>query len=255
MIQDTDPSPIVFDIETAGLPNAADYLEPIPDAVPDESPIEADKRLTDPVKVAADIEKKQAARAEQNAAAQAKVEQQRAARLEKTSLDWNVGRIVALAWWTERDGYAVRVCRDEAAERSALIEFWRESRYRTLIGFNAKGFDLKFMVQRSRLLGIAHPILDFSKYTRKGIADIYLDLTFNEGTYDQGAMRRTLHAFCRRFGIPVPDGVTGAEIPRLVAAGEWDAVSKHVMSDVFLTCELAARLNLIPEVERAGIAV
>lgn len=244
-----DLSPIVVDIETCGLPNAADFLEAIPDAVPDDSPIEADKRLTDPVKIAADLEKKRAAREEANREAQAKVERQRVAQLEKCALDWNVGRIVALGYWTEQGGAGARVIANEDREAVVLRDFWQMARQRTIVGFNVKSFDIRFMVQRSRYLGIPHPQIDFSKYSRKGVHDLYLDLTFGDGTYDTGAMRRTLKAFARRFGIPVQDDINGAEIPALVAAGEWEKVAAHVTSDVELTVALARRLGVVKAAE------
>lgn len=241
----TDVSPIIVDIETAGLPNAADFLDPIPDAVPDESPIEADKRLTDPAKIAADLERKQAVRVEQNNAAQAKVEQQRQARIEKTALDWNVGRIAALGFWTEARGTQVYFGKTEQGEATALTMFWQEAQHRTIVGFNVKGFDLRFLVQRSRYLGIVHPQLDFGKYSRKGIEDLYLTLTFGDGTYDQGCMRRTLKQFCRRFGIPVVDDIDGKDIPALVAAGQWDKVASHLTADVEATVALARKLGVL----------
>jgi predicted PolB exonuclease-like 3'-5' exonuclease len=214
----TDVSPIVVDLETAGLPNAADFLEPvIPDA-----------RLKDPEKIAADII--------------AKTE----ARQQKLALDWNVGRIVALGWWTNSGGdQSYLACQDEWTERYAITNFWEWAKRRTIVGFNVKAFDLRFLVQRSRYLGIPHPDVDFGKYSRKGVHDLYLDLTFNDGTYDQGAMRRTLHAFCRRFGIPVDDSISGKEIPALVEAGEWEQIQAHVTSDVLLTVALAERLGVI----------
>jgi predicted PolB exonuclease-like 3'-5' exonuclease len=226
MYRDMDTNPIVVDIETVGLPNAADFLEPV----------QAAKNLVDPAKIQADIEKRTAERDE------------------KLALDWNVGRIAVLAWWTERDGYVVRPCADEAAERMALEEFWQDCKHRTIVGFNIKGFDLRFMVQRSRYLGLAYPMLDFSKYSRKGITDLYLDLTFNDGTYDQGAMRRTLHAFCKRFGIPVQDTVRGADVPKLVAVGDWESVTRHALFDVAATVKLAQRLGIVA-VEPEQVAV
>lgn len=210
-------SPIVVDLETAGLPNAADFLEPVQPA----------KNLVDPVKIAADIEKRTAERDE------------------KLALDWNVGRNVALGFWTEQAGTMVRCCPDEFYEAQAIIEFWETARFRTIVGFAIKQFDLRFLVQRSRYLGLSYPQLDFSKYSRKGIEDLYLLLTFGDGTYDQGAMRRTLKAFCKRFGIPVTDDVNGADIPALVEAGDWDAVAAHCRADVELTVELARRLGVV----------
>jgi hypothetical protein len=243
-----DVSPIVVDLETCGLENAADFLEPIPDAVPDTSPVEADKRLTDPAKIAADIEKKLAAQFERNREAQLRVEQQRQDRLQQAALDWNVGRIVALGWWTEQQGVIVEVCKDDHEEYEALGNFWEESRHRTIVGFAIKSFDLRYLVQRSRLLRVPHPMLDFSKYSRRGVTDLHLDLTFGDGTYDKGAMRRTLKAFAKRFGIPVNDQINGAEIPALVAAGDWAAVEAHCRADVELTVQLAQRLGIVQEI-------
>lgn len=219
-----DVSPIVVDIETCGLANAADYLEPV----------QPDKRLTDPKKIEADIRDKELAR------------------IEKLSLDWNVGRIAALGFWTEQLGTVAYECRDEAREAEVIAAFWAMARNRNIVGFNIKGFDLRFLVQRSRYLDLRTPYLDLGKYSRKGIVDLYLDLTFNDGTYDQGAMRRTLHAFCKRFGIPVEDTVVGKDVPALVSAGEWDKVIAHVTADVEATVALARKLGVIqPAMEEA----
>lgn len=213
----TDVSPIVVDIETCGLPNAADFLEPVT----------PDSRLKDPEKIKADIAEKEQAR------------------LQKLALDWNVGRIAALGWWTETHGLETHLCADAAAELAALDVFWKLAAHRTIVGFNIKGFDLRFMVQRSRYLGIVHPQLDFGKYSRKGIEDLYLTLTFGDSTYDQGCMRRTLKQFCRRFGISVTDDIDGKDIPALVAAGEWEKVASHLTADVESTVALARKLGVV----------
>lgn len=219
----TDTSPIVVDVETCGLDNAADYLEPV---VPDA-------RLKDPAKIEADIADKTATR------------------LTKIGLDYNVGRIVALGWWCEPDGVQAYLCRDEDGERAAVERFWALSAHRTIVGFCCKSFDLRYLIQRSRLLGLTYPQLNLSKYSNQGIEDLYLMLTFGDGPYDQGAMRRTLHAFCRRFGIPVTDQTTGKDIAALVATGDWAAVEAHVTADVILTLALARRLGVVaPALER-----
>jgi hypothetical protein len=210
-------SPIVVDIETAGLENVAEFLEPV----------QAAKNLVDPKKIEADI----AART--------------ADRNRKIALDYNVGRIVAIGWWTEDLGTEIRLCQDYIDEGASLRAFWRECRHRTIVGFNIKGFDLRYMVQRSRYLGVPYPLLDFSKYTKKGVTDLYLELTFSDAQYDQGVMRRSLHAFCKRFGLEVTDDIKGADIPALVAAGEWGKVEAHVRSDVALTVALARKLGVV----------
>ena len=212
-----DTSPIIFDIETAPLPNAADYFEPV----------EAARNLVDPAKIARDLE------------------QRTAAQTDKASLDYNVGRIVALAWWTAQNGELTSVCQTEDEERTALGGFWATARHRTLVGFCIKSFDLPWMIQRSRYLGVAAPILDLGRYSRgESIIDLYHLLTFND-SQDTFVMRRTLPQFCRRFGIPVEDTITGKDIHGLVAAGEWEQVRAHVESDVTLEVALARRLGVI----------
>lgn len=221
---DMPTSPIVLDIETCGLVNAADYLEPVQPA----------KNLTDPAKIKADIEKRTADRDD------------------KVALDWNVGRVAALGWWTEEDGPHVYLGKDEHSEATALMLFWRECRHRTIVGFNIKGFDLRYLIQRSRYLGVDYPVLDLGKYTRKGIIDLFSELTFNDGTYDQGCMRRSLKAFCRRAGIQVPDDIDGKDVPALVQAGEWAAVEAHCRNDLVMTVALARWLKVVRMVEQVA---
>jgi DNA polymerase elongation subunit (family B) len=217
-------SPIVVDIETWPLENAADYLEPV----------QAARNLRDPEKIKADIEQKTAERQD------------------KLALDCNVGRIAAIGWWTEESGINADVCKCEGDEATMLAAFWLQSKRRDIIGFNIKGFDLRYLIQRSRYLGVKHPAIDMGKYSKRGVTDLFLELTFYDGHYDQGAMRRTLKAFCKRFGIPVDDDISGKEIPALAAAGKWDEIEAHVRSDVALTVELARKLGLVNQDLSAG---
>jgi DNA polymerase elongation subunit (family B) len=214
----TDVSPVIVDIETVGLPNAADYLEP-------PTP---DSRLKDPDKVAADI--------------QAKTE----ARNQKYGLDWNVGRIVAIGAWVDGSDIVTHICPNEAAEKRALELFWEVARRRTIITFNGRNFDLPFMAQRSRYLGIPHPTLDLRPYEGgRGNIDLWLELTF--GRKETPCMRTTLGAFCKRFGIEHDDSISGKDIGALVAAGEWEKVEAHVKADVLATVALARRLRIIQQ--------
>lgn len=217
---DTIYNPIVVDIETVGLPNAVEYLEPP----------QPDKRLKDEAKIAADLEAKQAEQ------------------LALCSLDCNVGRIAAIGAWFDGVGVTTCTCPTEAEETTALKWFWDMAKRRTIVGFNIKGFDLRFLIRRSQLLDIPYPRLDLGKYSRKDVLDLYQELTFNDGHFDKGAMRRSLKAFCKRFGIPVNDNINGADVPGLIAAGKWDEVVFHVRSDVEMTVALARRLGVIKPV-------
>ena len=218
-------SPIIVDIETCGLPNAGEFLEPVQSA----------KNLVDPAKIKADIEKRTQERDE------------------KIALDWNVGRCVAIGWWTEESGTRAACCFTEAHERGAIMSFWAIARGRTIVTFNGRNFDLPYLIQRSRYLGIAHPTLDLRPYGgEQGNVDLYLELTF--GRKDSPCMRQTLTAFCRRFGIPVTDEIASKDIPALVASDEWDKVAAHVTADVALTVTLARKLGVIAQTQPAADA-
>jgi hypothetical protein len=217
----------VFDLETAGLPNAVDFLD---------AP-EADKRLTDPKKIEASLAEK------------------RAEQLSKCALDWNVGRIVAIgAWWPQHPEPDVTICQDEAAEAEALTAFWctylREQRPR-LVGYRCRLFDLPFLIQRSRYLDVPAPAVNMDKYRGADITDLYELLTFGDAYGTTWVMRRTLDAFCKRFGLDVPaDPNSGKDIAALVEAGAWPAVANHCRCDVIKTRALAERLGLMRAVPK-----
>ena len=56
-------------------------------------------------------------------------------------------------------------------------------------------------------------------------------------------MPRSLTAFCRRFGIDVPDPLTGADIALAVKEARWGDVEAHQRADVTTTALLAERLG------------
>jgi hypothetical protein len=62
-------------------------------------------------------------------------------------------------------------------------------------------------------------------------------------TFKGAIAARSLKWFAKRFQIPVDDAISGKEIGALVAAGEWDAVRAHCLSDIRLTRALAQRLG------------
>jgi hypothetical protein len=214
-----EPAPVVvFDIETVGLDDAEQYLDPVLPAA----------NLKDPAKIAADIEARTAAR------------------LERLALDWNVGRVAALGWWTEDTGLRVERCETEGVERMVLALFWQTVKASRLVGYRIREFDLPFLLQRSLYLEVDAPRYELGRYARGStITDLYDRLTFNDLRRGESlGMRQTLGAFCRRLGIPAPE-MKGADVPALVAAGRWDQVEAHCLEDVRATVALARRLGEI----------
>src|SRR3990167_8029814 len=201
---------VVFDIETAPLPDAGDYLEPA----------EAPANYKDPAKIAAAI-------AEKNAE-----------NLSKCGLDVDLCRIVAIGWQSE-GGAGSFMVQEAQWEQDALRWFWTEVGDKHLIGFNCLGFDLPVLLRRSLYLGVPAPAIQIDKFKHPQVTDLMQVLSFN------GAIKfRGLSFYAKRFGLDVPDTLTGADIAQAVAEGRWDAVESHVRADVQKTALLASRLGV-----------
>jgi len=205
---------LVFDIETAPLPEAADYLNDIP--------VEAPSNYKDPVKIAAYIAEKQAKA------------------LADCALDVDLCRIVAIGTCMEGGpNVATMTAIDAYAETSMLTIFWKVASGRHVIGYNCLAFDLPVLLRRSLYLGVSVPAIQIDRFKHPLVSDLQDVLS-----YSGKLTWRGLDFYCRRFGIDVPDGLKGADIGQAVAEGRWEAVEAHVRADVQKTAMLAARLSL-----------
>jgi hypothetical protein len=201
---------LIFDIETAPLAEAVDYLEPV----------EAPANYKDPLKIAAYIEEKAAQE------------------VSKCALDPDLCRVVAIGWWSEDQPSPEAVMAYGDDEADLLRAFWRVANGRHLIGFNCLAFDLPVLLRRSLYLGVLTPSVAIDKYRHPDVTDLQQVLSFN------GAIRmRGLSFYCKRFGFEIADGLTGAEIPQAVAEGRWAEVETHVMADVKKTAMLATQVG------------
>ncbi len=204
---------IVFDIETAPLELAADY---IPQA-------EAPSNYKDPEKIAAYI-------ADANAAA-----------LEKCALDVDLCRVVAIGWQTERDtDPSAMHLGQNVSEQLMLKSFWNLAQDMHFVGFNVLGFDLPVLLRRSLYLGVPAPNVQIDRFRHPMVSDVMQALSFN------GALKfRGLSFYAKRFALDqMEDGLSGADIGKAVTDGRWQDVEKHVLADVSKTAQLAEILGL-----------
>ena len=209
MIDDTTDTDLIFDLETAPLEDAAEYLEPA----------SAPANYKDPEKIAAYIADK-----DRDA-------------LAKAALDPDLCRIVAIAV----TGHQVRLCTTPDEEADALSWFWEMARRSRLIGFNCLDFDCPVLLRRSLYLHVTPTITvsDLNKYRMGKVVDLMQVLSFG------GKLKyRSLAFYCRRLGITVQDEIHGADIGALVEAGDWDGVESHVRADVEKTSLLARRMGI-----------
>jgi predicted PolB exonuclease-like 3'-5' exonuclease len=174
------------------------------------------------------------------------IAEKRAKALAEAALDPDLCRIVAIgAWWDDDAEPCLEMCEHEDEERIALESFWctyshirHEHPYTVIVGSNCLGFDLPVMVRRSLYLQVDVPMLDRGKYRHRDVIDLKSLLCD-----DDRLAWRSLDYYCKRFGLDVPhDAIDGAQIPALVAAGEWDKVREHLRCDLVKTRALALRV-------------
>ena len=243
-----DREPIIVDLETAPLLNAAEFFEPVVADKKWTEPIMPHRGLVDPVKIAANLADVAKRTAEQADGAAQDIAEKMAAVIAKWALDWNLARIVVMGWWWDEHA-DTRVTVTEDDEADAIRHFWREADKRIIVGFCIRTFDLPLLIQRSRYLGLTYPSIDLGRYAKSGrVVDLYDLLTFQD-SQSSYVMRRTVQNFARRIGIPVTDPVKGEDVLALIAAGDYLKVAEHCASDVRLELAIARWLGVVPKEE------
>jgi hypothetical protein len=230
--QHTDGVPfLVLDLETAPLPEAADFIDEQPYP---EMPV-LDKRLTDPAKVSAD----HVAKTAQHSGLIAKWIQARKDALNDCALNCDLGQITAVGY-DAGTGAIVHTWPMTEAEMIGRVAALLGPAT-TLCGFNLR-FDLAFLMRRALYLGVPFPQIGLSKY-RATFCDLQDVLTFEGYLANKG---RSLAFYKRRFKLDVPDDPTGGgeAMPALFAAGDWAAIRQHCELDVQTTMALAKRLRV-----------
>ena len=109
-----------------------------------------------------------------------------------------------------------------------------------VLTFNGQTFDLHFVAIRAVALGLTLPpgwAHLFRRYTTDTHVDLFQVLTGWGASRQRGD---SLAGWCRAFGIDTPVG-SGADVAAQVAAGDWDAVEAHNISDVDALCALYDR--------------
>src|SRR4030067_298390 len=140
-------SRILFDLETAPLPDAADYLI---------EPIEAPSNWKDPIKIDAYIAEKQAER------------------LGRCALDPDLCQIIAVGVLRPQ-GDVLVLDREHDTEQSMVNVLIVASEY---VGFNILAFDLPVLFTRARYLGIrANPHIELGRYRHPAVTDLAALLT------------------------------------------------------------------------------
>ncbi len=131
-----------------------------------------------------------------------------------------------------------------ADESELLTAFWDVAKhYDHVVTFNGRGFDVPFVYLRSALLNV--PISKKNwlgyRYATEPHCDLAEQFTFYSVSGRDGAARRfNLDFYCKAFGIESPKshGVSGMDVPTLMAEGKFRDIAEYCLRDVRATVEL-----------------
>lgn len=129
-------------------------------------------------------------------------------------------------------------------ETELLTAFWDVARhYEGVVTFNGRGFDVPFLYLRSAVLNVPISRRDWLgyRYATEPHCDLAEQLTFYGVSGREGAARKfNLDFYCKSFGIESPkgQGITGMDVPRLLAEGRQREIAEYCLRDVRATVEL-----------------
>lgn len=158
--------------------------------------------------------------------------------LEGTNFDGSFGRIACI-------GYALN---DEPAktfagdEKEMLKNFWEIAKTVDLfVGFNNFDFDLRFIYQRSIILGVKPTVnLSFARYKNYPIYDVMW-----EWSKWSGQNKISLDLLARALGLPSSKGgeVEGKNVAKAYEEGKIKEICKYCEKDVELTRKIYKKIN------------
>lgn len=239
-----DRLPIYIDIETipGQHPSVRDALQA--EANEEKATIKAPSNYKDADKIAEFIMAKQA-----------EIDTGVDARWRKTSFDGALGQVVSISL-AVGDEAPINLFQEEWATSEpyllgemnrAIGEAYKASRDMrpVFIGHNVVAFDLRFLFQRSVLLGIKpHPVIPFS--ARPWDESVFDTMVAWAGVGN----RVSLDKLCRVFGIPtkgteIGDEIDGSKVWDFVQAGRIADVATYCGGDVERVREIHRRMTFM----------
>ena len=171
----------------------------------------------------------------------------------KTSFDGSFGRIACIAYAVNDD--AIRVISNPDNEKKVLEDFWFVAKQIDLfVGHNIMDFDLRFLLQRSIVLGVKPSwnrfqelgkkpwemgkYLSFARYSNLPIFD-----TMQEWS-NWGSQKVGLEHVALALGIPTPkEGIDGSEVWNFYKDGKINDICEYCKRDVDTTRAVYNRMT------------
>ncbi len=158
-----------------------------------------------------------------------------------TSFDGSFGRILCIGYAENDD--ETKVLDGSQNEAEMLQCFWDIARDKNLfVGHNVMDFDLKFIFQRSIILGVKipkkHREMSFARYRNNPIFD-----TMHEWS-KWGNNKVGLEQLALSMGIPTPkEGIDGSQVYDFFKAGKINDILEYCKRDVETTRLIYKRMN------------
>ncbi len=256
-------TPIIFDIETGSLP--IDTLKAIlPPFDPTSlGPAPGDfgpasvklGNIKDPVKIEAKIKEAEAKHrdaAEKYASDLEKAEPAYwAGILDRAALSAITGEVLAIGYSGQVD--KIQAVGGDKTEATILAGFWEQygkarKVNRKLMGWNIKGFDIPFLVQRSYIAGVPVPstVLDPRGYLDQTFVDLSETWRAGVRSWPEKGLGQ-LSTVAKALGLPgKADGLTGADFARLFRSddpAEQQQAIAYLLGDLSITRAIAERIG------------
>lgn len=146
----------------------------------------------------------------------------------KTALNAAYGRVFCISMIKEKDGMEIgktTLCEDE---KEILRKFWGICRdVNCFVGHGIRFFDIKFLMQRSIILGIPHTAIPLKKFSDYPVYDIMDQWMSYDGTI-------SLHELAHALSIPSPKegGIDGSQVYDFFLANKHQEICDYCMRDV-----------------------
>src|SRR3989338_1796613 len=166
----------------------------------------------------------------------------------KTSLDGAFGRIACLSYVID-DGPVKTLCGDE---KKILQDFWEVAKEIDLfIGFNILDFDLRFIYQRSVVLGVKPTReLNFARYRNSPIYDV-----MREWAKWDMQDKISLDTLAKVLSLPSSKGgsIEGKDVAKVYKDGRIKEICEYCEKDVELTRKIYNKMTFEdPSLGRQG---
>ena len=157
--------------------------------------------------------------------------------LENTNFDGSFGRICCISYAID-DGPTQSLSGDE---KQQLVDFWTAAKPVNLfVGFNIMEFDMRFIYQRSIILGVKpSQDLSFARYRNFPIYDVMKEWSKWSNT------NISLHALSKALGIPSSkEGeIEGKDVAKAYLDGRIKDICKYCEADVDVTRKIYRKIT------------